>query len=444
MLLSMTADFVRELLDSDGGVIYFPNSGLFENGIKIDNVMFTIPGLNLEIYWYGFLIALGMVLAMIYAYRRVRKFGLEPDRFTDMVLAGFIGGIIGARAYYVVFSLDKYLTDEGTFDLWAALSIRDGGLAIYGGVIGALIFGLLVAKIRKVKIAPLLDLAGLGFLIGQCIGRWGNFFNQEAFGSKTSLPWGMVSKDILNELYFFYYPENVSVIANRALDMIAHPCFLYESLWCLVGFLALHFYSKHRKFDGEIFLLYIGWYGLGRFWIEGLRTDSLYLVNTETLKLKVSQLVAGTCVIFAAALLIYMYVTVKKKGYTFYYATDESKELLRLYDEKNLKSRRKRGKNADDEVEEHILAADAEGENVNESSGEETPSDAETESADAEGPSDTETESADAEDSSDTDDAEEENSGSEQKNAPDSSDSYAEEPKKAADSDEENDTKTDK
>lgn len=444
MLLSMTADFVRELLDSDGGVIYFPNSGLFENGIKIDNVMFTIPGLNLEIYWYGFLIALGMVLAMIYAYRRVRKFGLEPDRFTDTVLAGFIGGIIGARAYYVVFSLDKYLTDEGTFDLWAALSIRDGGLAIYGGVIGALIFGLLVAKIRKVKIAPLLDLAGLGFLIGQCIGRWGNFFNQEAFGSKTSLPWGMVSKDILNELYFFYYPENVSVIANRALDMIAHPCFLYESLWCLVGFLALHFYSKHRKFDGEIFLLYIGWYGLGRFWIEGLRTDSLYLVNTETLKLKVSQLVAGTCVIFAAALLIYMYVTVKKKGYTFYYATDESKELLRLYDEKNLKSRRKRGKNADDEVEEHILAADAEGENVNESSGEETPSDVETESADAEGPSDTETESADAEDSSDTDDAEEENSGSEQKNAPDSSDSDAEEPKKAADSDEENDTKTDK
>ena len=423
MLLSMTADFVRELLDSDGGVIYFPNSGLFENGIKIDNVMFTIPGLNLEIYWYGFLIALGMVLAMIYAYRRVRKFGLEPDRFTDMVLAGFIGGIIGARAYYVVFSLDKYLTDEGTFDLWAALSIRDGGLAIYGGVIGALIFGLLVAKIRKVKIAPLLDLAGLGFLIGQCIGRWGNFFNQEAFGSKTSLPWGMVSKDILNELYFFYYPENVSVIANRALDMIAHPCFLYESLWCLVGFLALHFYSKHRKFDGEIFLLYIGWYGLGRFWIEGLRTDSLYLVNTETLKLKVSQLVAGTCVIFAAALLIYMYVTVKKKGYTFYYATDESKELLRLYDEKNLKSRRKRGKNADDEVEEHILAADAEGENVNESSGEETPSDVETESVDAEGPSDTETESADAEDSSDTEDAEEENSGSEQKNAPDSSDS---------------------
>lgn len=431
MLLSMTADFVRELLDSDGGVIYFPNSGLFENGIKIDNVMFTIPGLNLEIYWYGFLIALGMVLAMIYAYRRVRKFGLEPDRFTDTVLAGFIGGIIGARAYYVVFSLDKYLTDEGTFDLWAALSIRDGGLAIYGGVIGALIFGLLVAKIRKVKIAPLLDLAGLGFLIGQCIGRWGNFFNQEAFGSKTSLPWGMVSKDILNELYFFYYPENVSVIANRALDMIAHPCFLYESLWCLVGFLALHFYSKHRKFDGEIFLLYIGWYGLGRFWIEGLRTDSLYLVNTETLKLKVSQLVAGTCVIFAAALLIYMYVTVKKKGYTFYYATDESKELLRLYDEKNLKSRRKRGKNADDEVEEHILAADAEGENVNESSGEETPSDAETESADAE-------------DSSDTEDAEEKNSVSEQKNAPDSSDSDAEEPKKAADSDEENDTKTDK
>ncbi len=360
MLLAMTADFVRELLDSEGGVIYFPNSSLFPDGIKIDNVMVTIPGLNLEIYWYGFLIALGMVLAMIYAYRRVRKFGLEPDRFTDTVLAGFVGGIIGARAYYVIFSLDNYLTDEGTFDLMAALSIRDGGLAIYGGVIGAVLFGVIMAKIRKVRLAPLLDLAGMGFLIGQCIGRWGNFFNQEAFGSKTSLPWGMTSKSILTELYHFYYPDNVSIVANRALDLTAHPCFLYESLWCLIGFLIIHFYSKHRKFDGELFLMYIGWYGLGRFWIEALRTDSLYLINTATLKLKVSQLVAGTCVIFAAAVLIYMYATMKKKGgYVLYRDTEESRELLRLYDEKVLKSKRRHGKHADDEVDEHILADDA-------------------------------------------------------------------------------------
>ena len=306
MLMAMTTDLVRQILDGEDGVLYFPNSGLFENGLKIDNVMVTIPGTTFEIYWYGFLIALGMALAMIYAFTRVKKFGLEPDRFTDTVLAGFIGGIIGARAYYVIFSLDKYMTDDGTFDIVEALSIRDGGLAIYGGVIGALLFGLVVAKIRKVKIGTLLDLAGMGFLIGQCIGRWGNFFNEEAYGSMTTLPWGMTSKKIINELYFFYYPENVTIVTNRAREMIAHPCFLYESLWCLVGFIALHFYSKHRKFDGELFLLYIGWYGLGRFWIEGLRTDSLYLINNETMQLKISQLVAGTCVIFALMILVYM------------------------------------------------------------------------------------------------------------------------------------------
>ena len=360
MLLAMTQDFVRGIIDGEGGRIYFPNSGLFKDGIKIDNVMFTIPGINLEIYWYGFLIALGMVLAMIYAYKNMRKFGLEPDRVTDTILAGFIGGIIGARAYYVIFSLDRYLTDEGTFDLKAALAVRDGGLAIYGGIIGALLFGVIMAKIRKVKLPPMLDLVGMGFLIGQCLGRWGNFFNQEAFGAKTTLPWGMTSQKIINDLYAFYYPENVSIVTNRATEMIAHPCFLYESLWCLVGFLALHFYKKHRKFDGELFLLYIGWYGLGRFWIEGLRTDSLYLIYTDALKLKVSQIVAGACVIFALVLLIYMYVTIRKKGYTFYRDTDESKVLLRIYDEKLLASKRKSGKHADDKLDVHILAPESE------------------------------------------------------------------------------------
>ena len=197
-------------------------------------------------------------------------------------------------------------------------------------------------------------------MIGQCLGRWGNFFNQEAFGAKTTLPWGMTSQKIINDLYAFYYPENVSIVTNRATEMIAHPCFLYESLWCLVGFLALHFYKKHRKFDGELFLLYIGWYGLGRFWIEGLRTDSLYLIYTDALKLKVSQIVAGACVIFALVLLIYMYVTIRKKGYTFYRDTDESKVLLRIYDEKLLASKRKSGKHADDKLDVHILAPESE------------------------------------------------------------------------------------
>ena len=349
----MTQDFVREILETKD-ILYFPNSSwLFPNGLKINNVLFSIPWFNdttIEVYWYGFLIALGMLLAVIYASRRTRSFGLDIDRVMDVILSGLVGGIIGARAYYVIFSLSHYMTDEGGLDIGAVLRIRDGGLAVYGGVIGALIFGGVVAKIRKVKIPPMLDLMGLGLLIGQCLGRWGNFFNQECFGDKTTLPWGMTSNSILNDLYFYYYPDNTSIITNRATTMIAHPCFFYESLWCLIGFLVLHFYSKKfRKFDGEIFLLYIGWYGLGRFWIEGLRTDSLYIPGTS---FRVSQVVAGTCVLFALILLIINYISIKKNGVILYRDTEESAELLRLHDIKN----KKVDHNA--ELDEHILASD--------------------------------------------------------------------------------------
>lgn len=348
MILSMTTDFVKEMLASDGNTLYFPNCDwLFPNGLKLNKVMFTIG--NLDIYWYGFLIAMGMLVAMIYAYKRLDKWGLEPDRFTDTVLVGLIGGVLGARLYYVVFSIDKYMSSDGTLNIASILSIRDGGLAIYGGIIGALIFGCLMAKIRKVNIPALLDLVGLGFLIGQSLGRWGNFFNQEAFGSKTTLPWGMASKSIVEHLYYnVYYPDATSIVTNRTLDLVAHPCFLYESLWCLLGFILLHIYSKHRKFDGEVFLMYIGWYGLGRFWIEGLRTDSLYIPGTS---FRVSQVLAGTCVLFAIILIVAFRLAVKKnENYKLYVNTDQSKELLEMYYAKQKKSRSKTV-NADDECE---------------------------------------------------------------------------------------------
>lgn len=334
--------------------------------LPVDNVVFPKLGIDLTINseaisifgfsvkWYGVMIALGMLLAMMYCFRRAKEYGIDGDRLIDAVIAGVIGAVVGARLYYVVLHSASYHSIKDI------LSIRDGGLAIYGGIIGGLLFGCIMAKIRKLKIMPTLDIVAMGLFIGQCLGRWGNFFNQEAFGSKTTLPWGMTSQRIINELYAFYYPENVSIVTNRATEMIAHPCFLYESLWCLVGFVALHFYKKHRKFDGELFLLYIGWYGLGRFWIEGLRTDSLYLIYTDALQLKVSQIVAGACVIFALVLLIYMYMSVRRNGYTFYCDTDESKELLRIYDEKLLASKRKSGKHADDALDTHILAPDAE------------------------------------------------------------------------------------
>ena len=371
----MTNDMVRQILDSED-ILYFPYcSWLFPNGLKINNVLFSIPWFNetsIDVYWYGFLIALGMLLAVIYATSRTRKFGLDSDRTIDVILAGLVGAIVGARLYYVIFNIPRYLTDEGHISIREILSIRDGGLAIYGGVIGALVFGGIAAMIRKVKLLPMLDLMGLGLLIGQSIGRWGNFFNQECYGAKTSLPWGMTSNSILNGLYFLEYPDNVTVITNRARDMVAHPCFLYESLWCIVGFLVLHFYSKKfRKFDGEIFLLYIGWYGAGRFWIEGLRTDSLYIPGTD---LKVSQLVAGTCVIFSIVILIAKYISIKKNGNVFYYETEESKELLRQRDERLQGQRNRRGKNADAETDVHILAED-EPEGVSADSAEEAPAD---------------------------------------------------------------------
>lgn len=303
--------------------VSFPNLGddnIFTTGFKVDNVMFTIPGTDFNIYWYGALIAIGIIVAIVYCFRKAPSYGLNPDRVTDVVIGGLIGAVIGARLYYIVFSLDSYRNADGSLDIAAMFSIRDGGLAIYGGIIGALLVGCIVAKFRRCRIAPLLDLASHGFLIGQCIGRWGNFFNQEAFGTNTDLPWGMYSES--TRKYLRYHLDEGSYSPTSPV----HPCFLYESIWCLLGFILLHFLRKKRKFDGEIFLLYIGWYGLGRFFIEGLRTDSLYLFN-----IRVSQLVAGTCVLASIVLLLVFRSSSKRSGAALYVGSPDSVILLADY-----------------------------------------------------------------------------------------------------------------
>lgn len=253
--------------------VSFPGLGLH---FEFNPVALQLGGLTIR--WYGVLIALGLVLALIYALNVCnRRYGVTQDKLLDCVLVGIITAIIGARLYYVAFKWDVYSQDP-----LSILYINAGGLAIYGGLIGALIGGLIVAKIVKVNIPALLDIACLGFLIGQGIGRWGNFMNQEAFGTPTDLPWGMVS-------------ENTGNIA-------VHPCFLYESLWCLLGFVLLHFFSKKfRKYDGQIFLLYMVWYGFERMIVEGLRTDSLY---TPFFNLRVSQLFSLVIMIVGVVFLI--------------------------------------------------------------------------------------------------------------------------------------------
>ena len=291
--------------------IVFPGLGI---DITADNEAFVLFGLSIK--WYGVMIALGMLLAMIYCFRRTKEFGIDSDRLTDAVFAGVIGAVIGARLYYVALYPAQY------HDIKEVFAIRDGGLAIYGGIIGALLFGCITALIRKLKIPPTLDLAAMGFLIGQCLGRWGNFFNQEAFGCNTSLPWGMSGGKIQN-----YLLNHQAELAAQGVTvdpyLPVHPCFLYESLWCLAGFIILHFYSKHRKFDGEIFAMYVLWYGTGRFFIEGLRTDSLYIGS-----LRASQMLALISALAALAFIIIMRIRVKKTNAPLYRDTEASKAIL--------------------------------------------------------------------------------------------------------------------
>ncbi len=256
------------------GTISFPGLGLSFNPSR---VAFSIG--SKPIYWYGIIIAAGFLLAVYYAMKRADQFGLTQDNIIDMLICAVPLAIVGARAYYCLFSWNLYKDDP-----IRVLYIWEGGLAIYGGVIGAVIGLFIYTKVKKVKTSAMLDIGGLGLLIGQSIGRWGNFMNREAFGAQTNSFLRMGLTD-----------------ASGA-TIYVHPTFLYESVWNAIGLLILHFYSKRRKFDGQIFLMYLGWYGLGRMFIEGLRTDSLYVGSSN---LRVSQLLAGICFLAVVIFLVY-------------------------------------------------------------------------------------------------------------------------------------------
>lgn len=306
---------MSETVKPDYYEIIFPRLGI---DINVKSEAFSIG--NFSIQWYGIIITCGLILAMIFGFSQMRKYGINSDRAMDCVIGGIIGGIVGARAYYVIMQWEHY-----SGDIKEILNIRNGGLAIYGGIIGSVLVAFIVAKIRKVKFLPLLDIAGMSFLIGQGIGRWGNFTNHEAFGSNTTSLFGMTSGKIQEKISFMGNPD-------LSADMPVHPCFLYESAWCLIGFVVLYLLSKRRKYDGQMFVMYIGWYGLGRFFIEGLRTDSLMIGN-----LRVSQVLALLCVIASVIILIVVGGKVKRMNgeYVFYKDTEESRALLEEIPEKN-------------------------------------------------------------------------------------------------------------
>ena len=280
--------------------VQFPKLGI---DLVIQRVAFSPFGF--DIYWYGLLIGLGVMMLLMTAFYRTPKLGINTDHFVDVILFTTVGAVVGARAYYVAFAPYEY---ETFFEM---INIRDGGLAIYGGVIGGILLGMVGCKIRKINILDYVDIILGATLIGQSIGRWGNFMNQEAFGTNTDGLFGMISEGTVN-----YLKRVQPTLAAQGImvdpSMPVHPTFLYESMWCLLGFILIQLYFKRRKFKGEIACLYLVWYGLGRFFIEGLRTDSLEIFAG----LRASQLVAAVSVIAGLAIIVFNRVGIKGKSKT--------------------------------------------------------------------------------------------------------------------------------
>lgn len=257
---------------------------------------FTIFGISIA--YYGVIIAIGMLAGILMATYEAKRTGQNPEDYFDLAIVAIIFSIIGARAYYVIFSWDKYKDN-----LLNIFRLRQGGLAIYGGVIAAIITTLVFAKIKNLSFPKLADTAGLGLILGQIIGRWGNFFNREAFGGYTDgllamqIPVDAVrdSSDITAEML-----EHIVEVGEISYVQV-HPTFLYESLWNLAVLGILLIVRHHKKFEGEVFLLYLIGYGIGRFWIEALRTDQLLIPSTT---IAVSQVLAAVLVVVSAVILL--------------------------------------------------------------------------------------------------------------------------------------------
>ena len=267
--------------------IAFPGLGL--GPFTIDSTAFSVFGY--EIKWYGIIICLGMILAYTYAWTRSKYEGIKTDDLLDLALALMIFGIAGARVYYIIFELDSFVATGGTFftNLWSTVvnmvSLHNGGLAIFGGIIAGFFTAMIVARIKKIRFPILLDVLAPSVMIGQMIGRWGNFTNAEAYGGETTLPWRMSITKVLTSGF-------------KSTPIEVHPTFLYESLWNLIGFVIVATFYKKKKFHGQWLCFYLAWYGLGRAFIEGLRADSLMIGP-----LRVSQVLAALVCVAGVVLL---------------------------------------------------------------------------------------------------------------------------------------------
>lgn len=283
-------------------------------GIKPFSMERTFTVFGREIAWYGVIICIGIILAVAYSVFRAKYTEkISVDAVTDLAFFLVIFGIIGARLYYVIFEFDNYaVTGRGVWgNIWGtlknAVAVWNGGLAIYGGIIAGFITLLLFCRIRKLNTMKVLDLASPAAMLGQLIGRWGNFVNVEAYGSECTLPWRMGIH--LPDSRF----ENAAQMDMWAKESYVHPTFLYESVWNLAGFILANIIYRKKRFDGQIFFFYISWYGFGRMLIEQLRTDSLYIGETG---IRVSQLVAFLTFAFGATMSVYLNIRSRRCGVT--------------------------------------------------------------------------------------------------------------------------------
>lgn len=286
---------MQEIMDA--GDIAFPHLNIY-----LDNVPKTFSVFGFPIAYYGLIIGIAVLFGVLLAVHEAKVTGQDPDLYWDFALYAIVFSIIGARVYYVVFSWDNYKDD-----LLSIFNTRGGGLAIYGAVIAAFLTAFIYCRIKKVPFLRLCDTGVVGLILGQVIGRWGNFMNREAFGEYTDnlfamrLPIEAVRQHEITETMWAHVTEGVNYIQ-------VHPTFLYESMWNLALLCLLLLYRKHKKFEGEIAILYFGGYGLGRCMIEGLRTDQLLLPHTS---LAVSQILAGVLVVFA--IVVEISVRMKKR-----------------------------------------------------------------------------------------------------------------------------------
>ena len=282
--------------------IDFPNLG-----IHLKSVGDHITVFGFDIAYYGIVIGIGILAGLMLAVMEAKRTHQNVEDYYDLAIYGVIFSIIGARAYYVIFSWDMYKDD-----IKSIINIREGGLAIYGGVITAIIVVFIFAKIKKISPFLLFDTGGFGLITGQMIGRWGNFFNREAFGEYTNglfamrLPVDAVRSSDITDL-MRKHMETVDGVSYIQVS----PTYLYESMWCFALLILLLLYRRHKKFQGEVFLMYLFGYGAGRAWIEGLRTDQLWIPGTE---IPVSQVLAGTIVVVSFVLIVYNRIKIKKKA----------------------------------------------------------------------------------------------------------------------------------